>query len=100
PWFAPPLTALSAASRFLWPYSTTPTVIREGCSLSRYTLCVCFLKSPASALLMSQNVCGLRSTSGNHVDCTCTISRCPGRSVWYTSGSENLIFATSPGLNG
>ena len=31
---------------------------------------------------MSTNVCGLRSTSGNQLDCTCTMMRWPLRKVW------------------
>ena len=48
---------------------------------------------------MSQNVCGLRSTSGNHELCTCTWIRCPGRKVWFASGRENLTSIGLPGSN-
>lgn len=37
---------------------------------------------------MPTKVCGLRSTGGNHVFCTCTIRRCPRSIVWYTLCSD------------
>src|SRR5581483_10284864 len=48
--------------------------------------------------MFGTNFCGLRSYSGNAVDCTCTINLCPGRIVRSTSGSANLYSSGSFGL--
>ena len=45
------------------------------------TVSVAGLKSEGLAFGMSVKVCGLRSTSGNHELCTCTMMRCPLRKV-------------------
>ena len=49
---------------------------------------------------MSTNVWGFLSMNGNHELCTCTITRCPRRKVWYASGIVNVMVAGSPATNG
>ena len=65
-----------------FPYGITPNVRCDGIAAERNTRCVAVTKSSSRAVKMFTNVCGLRSTSGNHVLCTCTMMRCPRRKVW------------------
>jgi hypothetical protein len=54
--------------------------MRDGIDAELYTRCVALMKSVAVALYMlGTNVWAFRSITGNHVDCTCTISRWPRR---------------------
>ena len=65
----------------------------------RSAACSCGSRTPWPCRCR-QNVCGLRSTSGNQVLCTWTISRWPLRKVWQTSGRVNRTAAGWPGANG
>ena len=54
---------------------------------SWWTAWVAFRKSSGRAqAICSTKVCGLRSQTGNHELCTCTMMRWPGRNVWFTWG--------------
>src|SRR5690349_16181676 len=54
----------------------TPTRSVLGSSSEQYTRCVAVMKSSSFASkMLSTYFCGLRSTSGNHVLCTCTMMR-------------------------
>ena len=62
-------------------YGCTGSVIEDPREPPRYTRSVAFWYADACAFGMSTNVCGLRSTSGNHELCTCTITRWPRRNT-------------------
>jgi hypothetical protein len=67
------------AVRQSWLYFTTGSMTSE----PEHTRAVAFTKSDAFAFAMfGTNVWGFRSTTGNQLDCTCTISRCPFRNTW------------------
>ncbi len=61
---------------------------------------VAFWKSPGLALGMSVKVCGLRSTSGNQLLWTWTMTAWPRRKTWQMSGMANWILASLPGSSG
>ena len=50
--------------------------------------------------MFGTNRCGLRSITGNHVLCTCTMMRCPLRKVWFTSGISKARESGRLGTNG
>src|SRR4029450_6764244 len=63
-------------------YFTPGISIRVGNSGDRWIRWVAALKSLSFASKMfGTNVCGFRSMIGNHVLCTCTITRCPALNV-------------------
>jgi hypothetical protein len=107
-WTVPPAYVIVNGASFASPSAreatapggSTRRVTCDGMEAERCTRCVAFTKSASVARKMSTNVCGLRSTSGNHVLCTCTMMRCPRRKVWCTSGISKAIRAGSPGTNG
>src|SRR5262249_55972171 len=62
---------------------------RDGRAVVWNTRIVAGLKSSGFASkIFGTNVCGLRSFSGNHELCTCTMMRCPFLNVWLMSGIE------------
>src|SRR6185369_13579498 len=57
---------------------TTGSEMNDACVGERKIFCVVTRKSEFFASKMfGTNVCGLRSMSGNHELCTCTMIRCP-----------------------
>ncbi len=49
-------------------------------------------------MMFGTNVCGFRSYSGNQLDCTSTIIRCPFKNVWSAPCRLHLYSFTSPGF--
>src|SRR5215469_18826030 len=82
---------IASANPLLWQGQsddTTGRVIKVAVSLSCQIRCFAFWYSDGfTSNMFRTNVCGFRSYSGKRLDCTWTMTRCPGENTWFTVGS-------------